>query len=162
MEWPQQFEIITRIAKRKFADSGEAFTLKGLEMKLGLSQGKTHHWKKGQRPSADDLALLARAFQLAPRWLLLGEGAPEGDDAPPCTSDPIALRVDQVCRAMREAGVDEMKILSAACDMLQAEMDKLTRERGGYACEPRAGMPRAAEEPASYPDPKKAAGDDTV
>lgn len=87
----------------------------------------------------------------------------EGRFSPPCTSDPVALRVDQVARAMREAGVDEVKILAAARDMLQAELDKLTRQRGGYTCaEPTAGMPRAAEHPACYPDPKKAAGDDTV
>lgn len=163
MEWSQQFEIIAGIAKRKFAESGETFTLKGLEVKLGLSQGKTHHWKKGQKPHADDLAMLAKVFGIEPRWLLLGEGHPEGDPAPHCVSDPIAQRVDQVARAMRDAGVDEMKILAAARDMLEGEMAKLAKERGGYGvAEAHPGMPRAAEEPACYTDPKKAAGTDTV
>lgn len=77
--------------------------------------------------------------------------------------DPIAQRVDQVAQAMREAGVDEMKILAAARDMLEGEMAKLVKVRGGYGvAEAQPGMPRAAEEPACCTDPKKAAGTDTV
>lgn len=162
--WHEQFEKIVEIAKRKFAIEGGVFTLKALESRLGVSQGKSHHWKKGQRPSADDLEAMSREFDLSPRWLLLGEGNPEDADAPCCApADPIAQRVDQVARAMREAGVDELKILSAARDMLEGEIAKLTRGRGGYgAAEPKAGMPKAAEASAQYPAPKKAAGDDTV
>lgn len=81
----------------------------------------------------------------------------------PSASDPIAQRVDQVARAMREAGVDEMKILAAARDIIEGEMAKLAKERGGYGVsEPTPGMPKAAEVPAGYPSPGKAAGDDTV
>lgn len=81
----------------------------------------------------------------------------------PAPTDPISQRVDQVASAMREAGVDELKILAAARDMLEGEIAKLARSRGAYgAAEPTAGMPKAAEEHAAYPDPMKAAGDDTV
>lgn len=81
----------------------------------------------------------------------------------PSASDPIAQRVDQVARAMREAGVDEMKILAAARDMLEGEMAKLAKERGGYGvAEAVPGQARAAEDPAGYTSPGKAAGDDTV
>jgi len=162
--WAEQFDKIVEIAKRKFAIEGDSFTLKGLESRLGVSQGKSHHWKKGQRPSADDLEAMSREFDLSPRWLLLGEGNPAGADKP-CVAplEPIAQRVDQVARAMREAGVDELKILSAARDMLEGEIAKLARARGQYgAAEPKAGMPKAAEDTAPYPAPKKAAGDDTV
>lgn len=104
-------------------------------------------------------------FNINANWLLLGSGGMFRDGqqpvARPC--DPIAQRVDQVAQAMRDAGVDEMKILAAARDMIEGEMTKLTKERGGYGvAEPHPGLQRAAEEPADYTDPKKAAGTDTV
>jgi len=78
-------------------------------------------------------------------------------------ADPIVQRVDSIVQVMREAGVDDMKILGAARDVLEGEMAKLARERGAYgAAESTAGMSKAAEDPAQYSDPRKAAGDDTV
>lgn len=47
--------------------------------------------------------------------------------------------------------------------MLDGEIGKLTRARGVYTCaEPLAGMPRTVEEPASYSDPKRDAGNDSA
>lgn len=76
MTWSKQFETIVEIAKNKFAKDGVPFSHRAMEVRLGLSQGKTQHWKKGHRPSADDLATLAREFSLSPGWLLLEEGEP--------------------------------------------------------------------------------------
>lgn len=79
-------------------------------------------------------------------------------------ADPIAQRVDQVARTMREAGVDELKILAAARDVLEGEMAKLTRARGGYGvAEPKPGdIAQAADDPAPYPDSQIAAGEGSV
>lgn len=76
MAWQKQLEIILETARVKFASEGKSFSLRAFEELLGLSQGKTHHWKKGQRPSADDLQALSEALDLSPEWLLLGKGSP--------------------------------------------------------------------------------------
>lgn len=87
--------------------------------------------------------------------------------APPAQAvtklDPVTARIDQVAKSMRDAGVDELRVLEAARDMLQAEIHKTMKERGGYGvAEPVAGQARAAEEPGGYGAPGSAAGGDSV
>jgi len=135
---------------------------------IGESQSTFHGYlnRQGQeKMKVRTVVRILEVFSINANWLLLGIGAMfRGEKMPLCTqADPIAQRVDQVASAMREAGVDEMKILAAARDVLEGEMAKLAKERGAYGvAEPHPGMPKAAEEPARYAAPKKAAGDDTV
>lgn len=96
MSWPEQFELLVEIAKRKFTEQGIVFSLRGLEDRLGITRGKAQHWKKGQRPSADDLAALSREFGLSAEWLLLEEGEPEQTHtirrlAPNAPHDPACI-----------------------------------------------------------------------
>lgn len=96
MTWTNQHKILIKVLEGVFEKEGKTFSMRALEKRLGLTQGKTQHWKKGQRPSADDLAALAREFDLSPAWLLLGEGDPVetltirrlGPNAP---SDPACI-----------------------------------------------------------------------
>jgi len=81
MNWPQQFEIIERILAERLARVGLKYTLANAGELLGLKVPKLQAWKKGQRPSADDLELLAVKLDLSPAWLLLGAGLPQGEPA---------------------------------------------------------------------------------
>jgi len=74
MTWKKQFDIIWEKAKQALALQGEVISNAKFESLLGVSAGKAQSWKKGQRPSADDLAAIARSLNLSPTWLLLGEG----------------------------------------------------------------------------------------
>lgn len=76
MDWLQQFEIIKDIASKKIAQAGGSFSLAQLDRLLGVSQGKSRKWANGQRPSADDLELIARKLEIPAKWLLLNEGDP--------------------------------------------------------------------------------------
>ncbi|MEZ7197044.1 helix-turn-helix domain-containing protein [Pseudodesulfovibrio karagichevae] len=71
MKWLQQFELI----KKEFSDSQrEKATNASIASYFGVSLGKVQAWKRGQRPSADDLEVISRKLGLSPEWLLLGEG----------------------------------------------------------------------------------------
>ncbi|MBU1040034.1 MAG: hypothetical protein KKF77_02910 [Proteobacteria bacterium] len=118
------------------------------------------------RIKAKTIRQILVTFDVDANWLLLGAGPmfrEVGTKTLP-GADPIAQRVDQVARTMREAGVDEMKILAAARDVLEGEMAKLAKARGGYSvCEPAPDeQAKAAEDPAEYSGRQAAAGDDTV
>lgn len=63
--------------------SGRDYSFQALATLLGVGKGKVQAWEKGQRPSADDLANIARVLGLRPAWLLLGEGDPESDHVAP-------------------------------------------------------------------------------
>ncbi len=77
MNWSQQFGIIEKIIATRLAESGLKFTLANAAELLGVKIPKLQAWKKGQRPSADDLQLLAEKLGLSPAWLLLRKGTPE-------------------------------------------------------------------------------------
>lgn len=79
MNWPQQFEIIEKIIAERLARSGLKYTFVNAGELLGVKVPKIQAWKKGQRPSADDLEILAIILGLSPSWLLLGAGLPQGD-----------------------------------------------------------------------------------
>lgn len=125
MEWKQQFDIIIQVAKKKFLEEGREYSLKAFEDSLGLSRGKAHHWKKGQRPSADDLAGIARFLGLSPRWLLLGQGEPKEDKndeavessvaplQPRPQSTPRAEDIRELVASLRQVGATDEEIKRA-------------------------------------------------
>lgn len=79
MDWPQQFEIIQKIIAERLAKGGLKFTLANAGELLDVKVPKLQAWKKGQRPSAEDLELLALKLGLSPAWLLLGAGLPTAE-----------------------------------------------------------------------------------
>lgn len=77
IDWQQQYEIIIKIACDFLSVRTGKMSQQRLADFLGVTKGKVRAWENGQRPSADDLELLARKMRLSPRWLLLGEGYPK-------------------------------------------------------------------------------------
>ncbi|MGE4539056.1 MAG: LexA family transcriptional regulator [Desulfovibrio sp.] len=75
-DWSQGYEIIYK--KYLSTEHAKEFgrTKIGLARCLGLTQGKTQKWEKGQWPSADDLAVIAEKLECDYRWLVTGEGDP--------------------------------------------------------------------------------------
>lgn len=113
----------------------------------------------GRLPNQKTLANWVKKFNINAHWLLTGEGDMlQTSLASPLTS-PLAQRVNQVASTMSDSGADDLSILRATRAMIDGEINKVLKERGGYGvAEPQAGLGRAAEEPAGYADPKKAAG----
>lgn len=56
----------------------------GLARFLGMSQGKTQSWEKGQWPKAEDLRVLHQKMGFSYRWLVTGEGDPFDDELSSC------------------------------------------------------------------------------
>ena len=81
-DFSQLFKIIyekyTLLAKKH----GAAPSLYGLARLLGVSHSKTGAWEKGQWPSAKDCAAIEKLLGFSLRWVVTGEGDPEGADAP--------------------------------------------------------------------------------
>lgn len=102
-------------------------TEKSMKVFLGVSSGKGDAWKKGQWPSADDLDTIAARLGFSYRWLVTGEGDPEGDDAP-------AFMVEQP-QAVPDSAMDEAVALRAECAILKDKLivaledNKLLHER---------------------------------
>lgn len=116
----------------------------------------------GRDPNGSTLANWVTAYNLNARWLLTGEGDDMflADHQAPPTS-PLVQRVNQVVHAMGN-NADELDVLRATRAMIDGEIRKLVRERGGSGdAEPRAGENRAAENPAGCAVQAKAAGDDS-
>lgn len=78
MMWEQQLEIIKEKISKIFSERGESFSQAKAEELLNVSRNKWAAWKRGQRPSADDLEIISRKLGFSPVWLLLGEGEPTG------------------------------------------------------------------------------------
>lgn len=76
MNWKKQFVIIKKIIAEKLKIHGETFSQTKAERFLGVAAGRMQAWGKGQKPNADDLAILTRKLNLSPRWVLLCEGSP--------------------------------------------------------------------------------------
>ncbi|MBI5520196.1 MAG: hypothetical protein HY916_09065 [Desulfovibrio sp.] len=115
----------------------------------------------GRLPNQRTLANWVKKYNLNAHWLLTGEGEMFLADHQVPLTHPLAQRVNQVALVMAESGVDDLELLRTVRAMVEGEMDKLIRARGGYgAAEPAARLPRAAEDAAAYPARKKAAGDD--
>lgn len=80
------FEIIYKkylsLAESRGAPKKE-LSINSLMRFLGVSSGKLFSWKKGQWPLAADIETIAERLGLSYRWLVTGEGDPEGEDAPP-------------------------------------------------------------------------------
>jgi transcriptional regulator with XRE-family HTH domain len=79
MDWPQQFEIIEKILAARLAKDGVKYTLANAAELLDVKIPKLQAWKRGQRPTTEDLERLALRLDLSPAWLLLGAGLPTVD-----------------------------------------------------------------------------------
>ncbi len=74
-DFSQLFEII----RNKFiqGQAGKPITMKAFAQFLGHEHdGKINAWRKGQWPSAEDIAILHDKLGFNYRWLLTGEGTP--------------------------------------------------------------------------------------
>lgn len=80
------FSQLFRIIYDKYSDiakkNGASPSLYGLARLLGVSHSKTGAWEGGQWPSAKDCATIEKLLGFSLRWLVTGEGEPEGADAP--------------------------------------------------------------------------------
>ena len=77
----QHFEIIYNKFLRTIGATGtEQSSKAGLARYLGVNHGKMQAWEKGQWPSASDLANIETKLGLNLRWLVTGEGSPEGPE----------------------------------------------------------------------------------
>lgn len=136
-----QLVIVTlKIGKGDFADAGgvHAATLTGYLKGVTL-------------PNQETLAKWVLAYDLNAHWLLTGEGDMLRDVNTCSLGHPVARLVDQVTSAMARSGADELAVLNAARAMLDGEINKLLRARGGYGvAEPGPGVGLAAEEPGEY------------
>ena len=74
VNWPKQLEKIKKEISTELARQGIRFSQSKAEEYLGVSKNKWAAWKRGQRPNADDLEIIARKLALNPEWLLLGKG----------------------------------------------------------------------------------------
>ena len=77
-DWSQPFKIIYDIFSSSSHINEFGKSKLGLARFLGLSQGKTQAWEKGQWPSADDLWVIAEKLGLDYKWLITGNGDPFG------------------------------------------------------------------------------------
>lgn len=68
---------------------------------MNISTGKGDAWRQGQWPSAEDLAAIAEKLGFSYRWLVTGEGDPEGADAPPALP-PCTGSAAEESRQVRE------------------------------------------------------------
>lgn len=101
-------------------------------------------------PNQETLAKWVLAYGLNAHWLLTGEGEMLRTGPIPL-SGPVSKRVNKVELTMRESCADELDILRAARAMLDGEILKLTRKRGGYGMrETGLGIGTAAEETSLY------------
>jgi transcriptional regulator with XRE-family HTH domain len=127
----------------------------------GVSKATFNSYKNGAaRPRFHVLESWCQQLHINGDWLLTGKGDMLlADHQVPLTS-PLALRVNQVELMMTECGADMLDILRAARAMIDGEISRLTKERGGVGdAETQAGLTRAAETPSDYAAQKKAVGD---
>ena len=80
MNWTQQFEIIVKIISVELARQGLKWTDANAGELLGIKTSKLQAWRKGQRPTADDLETICRVLNLRPEWLLMGSGLPRDEE----------------------------------------------------------------------------------
>ena len=129
------------------------------------AQTITGYLRNGRLPNQKTLAAWVKAYGLDAHWLLTGEGEmfpAKAQGQAVAIINPMAVRLDELARLLGGSGVDELEILRAQRAMLDGEMEMLAKARGGYrVCEPIPSR-KAAEEPAGYPAPQQAAGDDSV
>ena len=119
--WSQGFEIVYKKFCRLLMERDVAaheISQRGLAVFLGISQGKLTAWKAGQWPAAQDLATIAQKLNFSYRWLVTGEGDPEGADDLPgganqnFTAAPAAHQAEQL--AALEAEVARLREALAA------------------------------------------------
>lgn len=83
-DWSQHYKIVyKKYYDFMLANGADKRVVheKAMRTFLGVSDGKGGAWKKGQWPSAPDLAAIAKKLGFSYRWLVTGKGDPFGDDA---------------------------------------------------------------------------------
>lgn len=92
MDWPQQFVIIEKLLAERLAKGGVKYTLANAAELLDVNISKLQAWKRGQRPSTEDLERLALTLDLSPGWLLMGVGLPTAEpDAGRLVPDYVSI-----------------------------------------------------------------------
>lgn len=156
--------MASELSRQRLRDAIKALNLtdKAFAKAGGITrQTLSGYLNTDREPTRDTLANWVRECKLNAHWLLTGEEEMLHTGGTTALSDPIAQRVDQVARTMRESGADELDMLRAVRAMLEGEIAKLAKERGEYhAHEIRNGLPTATE-PGPIYDPRKVAGDRT-
>jgi len=73
----EQFDFIYQIYEKRVKALGAIPSVLGFSKYLGhKNDGKPKQWKKGQRPSTNDCAVLHEKFGLRVQWLTTGKGEP--------------------------------------------------------------------------------------
>ena len=99
----------------------------GLARFLGMSQGKTQSWEKGQWPKAEDLRVLHQKMGFSYRWLVTGEGDPFDDELQPylpesaSESEPLT---DKRTEALERENTQLRELLEAKNELLTSK-DKI-------------------------------------
>lgn len=101
-DFSQQYNIIYNIFKK----SELSKSLKGSKLELarllGVSQGKTQHWEKGQWPAADDLITIHAKLGCSYRWLVTGEGDPFEEESPKQSVSEQQIRIIELETELKE------------------------------------------------------------
>ncbi|WP_179217054.1 hypothetical protein [Humidesulfovibrio mexicanus] len=105
------------------AGSGLKYTLANACELLGakVKVPKLQAWKKGQRPSADDLETLAVTLGLSPTWLLLGVGQPQ-DEAGEGELVPEYVPIGDTLRDLLNQLPDQLPQVAQVAGMTPAEL----------------------------------------
>jgi transcriptional regulator with XRE-family HTH domain len=159
--------VASELSRQRLRDAIKALNLtdKAFAKAGGITrQTLSGYLNTDREPTRDTLANWVREYKLNAHWLLTGEEEMLQTGGTTALSDPIAQRVDQVARTMRESGAEELDMLRAVRAMLEGEIAKITKARGrSGACESNPYVGGVADEaPSSSPAPKKAAGDNTT
>lgn len=81
MNFKQHFVIIyNKFIKHAATHNLEAHSKAALGRFLDIGHGRIQAWEKGQWPSAADLAIIEQKLGFSLRWLVTGEGEPEGKE----------------------------------------------------------------------------------
>ncbi len=95
-------------------------------------------------------------------WLREKRGDFAEADESPALASLTASRLAKVERTMLDAGASQLDVLRSLRAMLDGEISQVMKRDGYGVAEPGATFPQAAEDPAPFPDQKKAAGGGSV
>lgn len=142
-KWLEQYELIKKKIGEQLGSEPSQYEVASF---LGIRRGKVAAWAGGQRPSADDLEIIARTLNLSPKWLLLFEGdsveiSTEKDALQQAaTIDPIVQRMVEAERLLRAANAPDGMIQQVICDLVRGAGEAAQKDAGQ---EPGPEFPKA-------------------